>query len=294
MTEQQAAAGWYPDGSGSERYWDGSSWTEQMRSPSAPPALVAESPEKNGVLNKLGSAVKRAADDRRTAREDAARDHAEREAEAGRLVTSGVFGTSTIEIYEGGLVRVAESREGRAGAAPISKSTPFERLRSISFAAPESAQPDSTANSQIEGAVMQAMSGLMKGGKILAKGTAVGLATTGIAHIASNVATKTNLVIATDKMVHTLTNQQHNGLFNASRKEHNAVAEALVEAGNAVLGITVPSSPAIAQAELAPVASASSQPSLSDRIRELSGLHQDGILSDEEFSSAKAKLLSGL
>ncbi len=31
-------AGWYPDGSGSERYWDGSQWTEQSRSLEAVPA----------------------------------------------------------------------------------------------------------------------------------------------------------------------------------------------------------------------------------------------------------------
>ena len=31
-----------------------------------------------------------------------------------------------------------------------------------------------------------------------------------------------------------------------------------------------------------------------DRLRELATLHREGILSDEEFSSAKAALLSGL
>jgi hypothetical protein len=33
---------------------------------------------------------------------------------------------------------------------------------------------------------------------------------------------------------------------------------------------------------------------LADRLRERATLHQEGILSDEEFASAKAKLLSGL
>ncbi|WP_425574137.1 SHOCT domain-containing protein [Nocardioides bigeumensis] len=37
-----------------------------------------------------------------------------------------------------------------------------------------------------------------------------------------------------------------------------------------------------------------SAPTLADRLRELATLHQEGILSDEEFASAKAKLLSGL
>jgi hypothetical protein len=29
--DQRRAAGWYPDGSGEERYWDGEAWTEQAR-----------------------------------------------------------------------------------------------------------------------------------------------------------------------------------------------------------------------------------------------------------------------
>ncbi|MEJ1922497.1 pentapeptide repeat-containing protein [Microbacterium sp. KHB019] len=33
---QQAPAGWYPDGSGNQRYWDGAAWTEHLRTPSHP------------------------------------------------------------------------------------------------------------------------------------------------------------------------------------------------------------------------------------------------------------------
>src|SRR5947209_506869 len=31
MAEQQAAAGWYPEQPGFERYWDGSAWTDDRR-----------------------------------------------------------------------------------------------------------------------------------------------------------------------------------------------------------------------------------------------------------------------
>lgn len=31
MTENQAPAGWYPDGSGAHRWWDGSEWTDRFR-----------------------------------------------------------------------------------------------------------------------------------------------------------------------------------------------------------------------------------------------------------------------
>lgn len=300
MTEQPIA-GWYPDGSGNDRYWNGAAWTEHVRPVEAGPLLTSatiEPADKNGVFSKLGSAVKKAADDRKSAKEELARAHAERELAAGRLLTSGVFGTSTIEIYEGGFVRVAVVEGGRtpaSGVAEITRSTPYERLRSITFASPESATSDAGATSQIEGAVMQAMSGIVRGGKILAKSTAIGLATTGLAQLAKNAAIKSNLVIATDTTIHTLTNQQNKVGIKLSVKEHDAVALALVEAGNSALGIDT--SVAHEALEIAPVPSipaVSATPTLSERIRELSGLHVEGILSDEEFGAAKAKLLSGL
>ena len=48
MTESTAAAGWYQQGPETERYWDGRSWTDQLRStgatpPPAPPAYGAPS-----------------------------------------------------------------------------------------------------------------------------------------------------------------------------------------------------------------------------------------------------------
>lgn len=303
---EQAPAGWYPDGSGDERYWDGLAWTEHLRSPEppapVPPAssamavvVTTSGPAENvGVFSRLGSVVKKAAADKRTTKEDEAREHGERARAAGTLVTSGVFGTSTIEIYEGGYVRVAAGREGRAGAAEITKTTPFEKLRSISFASPDAANLAAAPGSPIEGAVMQAMAGIMKGGKMIAKGTAVGLATSGVAQLAANSANKSNLVIATDRMIHTLANQRHNGFMNVSQKEHNAVAVALVEAGNSVLGVQSEPEAELAVEAIAVAANLPTAPTLSDRLRELSGLHVEGILSDDEFAAAKAKLISGL
>jgi len=39
---------------------------------------------------------------------------------------------------------------------------------------------------------------------------------------------------------------------------------------------------------------AAAEPTLSERLRELADLHKDGILCDDEFAGAKAKLLAGL
>lgn len=265
--------------------------------PSAVAVVVAttESSESANVISKLGSVVKKAAADRKATKEEGAREHSERARAAGALVTSGVFGISTVEIYEGGFVRVAEGREGHSRAPEITKTAPFERLRSISFASPETDRPESSAaGSPIEGAVMQAMSGIMKGGKLLTKGTAIGMAATGVAQLAANSARKSSLVIATDRAIHTLTNQKHNGVYNVSQKEHNAVALALVEAGNAVLGISSEPEPQVAVEAIAVAAALPAAPTLSDRLRELSVLHREGILSDDEFSAAKGKLLAGL
>ncbi|GEK87731.1 hypothetical protein GCM10007198_25390 [Microbacterium aerolatum] len=302
----QAPAGWYPDGSGNERYWDGSAWTDQLRTPqpapTPPPApvVVAASDnqsERAGMWSKLGSSVKKATADRKATREEEARAHQERATAAGAMVTSGVFGLSTIEIYQGGYVRVAEAREGYARVAEISKSTPYEKLRSISFGASEadaSRAAEVAPSSALEGAVMQAMSGIAKGGKVLTKGTAIGVAASGLNQLASNAARKSNLIIATDVAIHTLTNQQHNGWMKVSRKEHDAVALALIEAGNGVLGIS-PEPEQTSVPEIVAVAAVpAAAPSLSDRLRELSELHREGILSDQEFASAKGKLLGGI
>ena len=57
--------------------------------------------------------------EKKEAKAEHTRQQAEYQRAAGALVTSGVFGTSTIEIYEHGYVRVAAWAEGasRAGLA---------------------------------------------------------------------------------------------------------------------------------------------------------------------------------
>ena len=250
------------------------------------------------MFSKIGSAVRQANADRKSAKDEAAREHQERAQAAGVMVTSGVFGVSTIEIYEGGYVRVAEGTENHARPAETTKNTPYEKLRSISFGGSEieaAASAEPAPNSPLEGAVMQAMSGIVKGGKLLTKGTVIGVATTGISQIAANSARKSNLVIGTDRAIHTLTNQRHNGFLKVSQKEHDAVARALVEAGHAVLGISSEPKPSGADMpDAVVVAAVPATPTLSDRLRELSELHREGILSDDEFSAAKGKLLGGL
>ena len=295
--DEQAAAGWYPDGQGSDRYWDGTAWTDQIRA-----LAVSELPKKAGAFSKLGTAVKKAAVEKKVAREELTRKQAEDVLEAGSLVTTGVFGTSTVEIYENGYVRVATWGENASGtsAKEVDKKTPYERLRSFKFTQPEG--ESSGSSSPLEGAVGPAVAKLMKGGKGLMKASAPGMAVAGIAHVASNAARKSFLTIATDQNIHTLTNQRTNSVgLKTSNKGHDDVARALEVAANAVLGVVdadplpdLDRSSIISVPAPAGATGPDTTPSLSDRMRELAELHADGILSEEEFTSAKAKLLSGL
>lgn len=297
---EQARAGWYPDGYGNERYWDGTAWTDQLRALSTS-GVEMEALKKEGALGRLGARVKQAAADKRAAKEELLRKQEEDARAAGALVTSGVFGTSTVEIYENGFVRVASWAEGLSAQQPksIERDTPYEKLRSIKFTQ-TGQKNDAESSSALEGAVGPAVASLLKGGKNLMKASAPGLAMAGVAHLASNEARKTFLTIATDRQIHTLTNQRHNGVMKTSNKGHNEVGLALEAAGNAVLGIVeVPTpdpvvtspTPDVPQSD---TSQALANPTIGDRIRELAALHADGILSEEEFAAAKAKLLGSL
>jgi len=178
--------------------------------------------------------------------------------------------------------------------------TPYERLRSITFT-PSDLDQASQGSSGLESAIGPAVAGLLKGTKHLLKTSAPGLAAAGIAHVASQGPRTSYLTIATDRQIHTLSNQAQNSVgLKTAMKGHVDVGLALEAAGNAVLGVDSSSTADAGAAAISPAvqpeatATSTSPPSLSDRLRELATLHQEGILSDEEFASAKAKLLSGL
>lgn len=248
--------------------------------------------KKDGAFSRLGAVVKRAAADRQTAKEEFGRKQAADAEAAGALVTSGVFGASTIEIYQGGYVRVASGLSNAQQPASITKNTPYERLRSIKFTQPGQDQA-SGATSGLEGQLGPTLTGLMKGGKAFMKGSAPGLAVAGITHLATNAARKPFLTVVTDKEIHTLTDQT-SGIFNKGVKGHNEVGLALEAAGNSVLGVVEVPAHQLASQFQPVVGQAAKGPTLAERLRELADLHKDGILSDDEFAAAKRKLLAGL
>ena len=311
-----APAGWYDDGSGRHRWWDGQNWTEHLRDLPQQPAPPEPAPVKSGpatesepgILGRFGASVKKAATDRQAAKDEDRRQHAAREQAAGRLVTSGVFGLSTVEIYQGGYVRVAGPSD-TSSPARIDKKAPYEKLLSITFTPSEQEKPTTATPAAWEGAAVRAVSSLFKGGAGAMKASAPGLAVAGVAQIAKSMSGKSFLDVATDKEIHSLTNQVPNDLgIPTVKKEHEGVGRTLEQVGNSILkelGVVVHepashSQPVTALStgglnqEATVDQAAVSTPGLTVRLRELASLHADGILDDAEFAAAKAKLLDTL
>jgi hypothetical protein len=309
---QGTPAGWYSDGNGATRYWDGVAWTEQVREHGAPPVgPTVES--KDGAFARFKKAAADRSAEKRDAKEAEKRKWAEDRAAAGALVTSGTFGLSVVEIYEGGYVRVASGEQpdrpniGNARTqmaqnltgVGIGAKTPYEQLRSITFT-PAASAAGSSGSGALEGAVGPAVANLLKGTKHLVKASAPGLAAAGIAHVASQGSRTSYLTITTDRQIYTLSNQIPNSVgLRTAKQSHVDVGIALEAVGNGVLGIDTrlapkPTAPTVEPVTTSEAAAQAPAPSLADHLRELAILHQEGVLSDEEFAGAKARLLSGL
>ena len=143
-----APAGWYDDGTGQQRWWDGGAWGVYAQDVSSVPGdlgavgygqvagSVGRPAKSSGMFNALGRVVKNAAQEQRAAsqrrrqereelEEEARRKREELDRRAGPLATSGVFGDAYIEIFENGYVRL-----GEALVAEVARRQ--ERLTSIS------------------------------------------------------------------------------------------------------------------------------------------------------------------
>ena len=335
-------AGWYDDGTGRQRWWDGNAWGVYAQDVSsvqveARPmgygqvsAPVAQPSKAPGLFNALGQAVKNAAAERKDVaigaltagaracrqREEHEREERLRQAEharmAGRRVTSGIFGTSTIEIYENGYVRVA-GPDAVGRSCQISDSTPYESLISISFERPDNGDAGSIGAVATAGAAVKVVSMITKrnpavmaisaGAGIAAAGA--GIAAAGAGAVAKIVSAKAVLTITTDQKIHALTNQVKHPTTGIMmpRKDHESVGEVLEQTGNSVLsalgrGPVSPSVPALLSGQVE-VPQELSSPGVSSedvakRLRDLDELRKEGILDDADFLIAKRQLLGRL
>jgi hypothetical protein len=246
------------------------------------------------VFNKLRKLASETPSERRAAKEASARENEQAAKEAGSLLTSGIFGTSTIEIFEGGFVRLAIGAKSDQAPARIGHKTPFEKLRSIKYAAP-SKDSVSDEPAPIDGLISSTLSTLIKGGTNIVKATGPGLAAAGVAHFANAESRRAYLVISTDRGTYSLTNESHNGFMTKTNEGHKEVGAVLEQAGFTALGIA--SDPPVSETRVDESAHGTetiSESDISIRLRELAKLHRDGILSDNEFANAKAKLIAGL
>lgn len=267
-----APAGWYDDGSGQQRWWDGGAWGVYAQDVSSVPGevrpmgagqgltAVVRPVREPGILNALGQAVKNAAAEQkslaigaltagaraRREREEQERQERLRQAEcarmAGRRVTSGEFGASEVEIYENGYVRVVgPSEDGRS--CRIDESTPYENLISISFERPDSGSSGAVGavgapSVATAGTAVKVVSMIAKRHPLgMAVSGGIGLAAAGAGTVAKIMSAKAVLTITTDQRVHVLTNQVKHPTTGIPmpRKDHESVGVVLEQTGNSVL-----------------------------------------------------------
>ena len=267
-----APAGWYDDGSGQQRWWDGRAWgvyaQDVSSAPGGPGAVgygqvagsVGQPVKEPGILNALGQAVKNAAVEQkslaigaltagvraRREREERERQERLRQAEcarmAGRRVTGGRFGDSEIEIYENGYVRVAGPSEG-GRSCWMDESTPYENLISISFERPDSGSSGVAGVTGVPsvataGTAVKVVSMIAKRHPLgMAVSGGIGLAAAGAGTVAKIMSAKAVLTITTDQRVHVLTNQAKHPTTGIPmpRKDHESVGAVLEQTGNSVL-----------------------------------------------------------
>lgn len=267
-----APAGWYDDGSGQQRWWDGRAWGVYAQDVSSVPGdpgavgygsvagSVGQPAKEPGILNALGQAVKNAAVEQkslaigaltagvraRREREERERQERLRQAEcarmAGRRVTGGRFGDSEVEIYENGYVRVAGSSEG-GRSCRMDESTPYENLISISFERPDGGSSGVAGVAGVSsvataGTAVKVVSMIAKRHPLgMAVSGGIGLAAAGAGTVTKIMSAKAVLTITTDQRVHVLTNQAKHPKTGIPmpRKDHESVGAVLEQTGNSVL-----------------------------------------------------------
>lgn len=254
--------------------------------------------KENSSWSKLVGFTNQRSEERKSERAALNQEQANYKVAAGQLVTSGVFGTSTLELYEGGYVRIAEGDRSNGIAKKILPTTPFERLLDIDFQSGIVKNEESSSLVQMD-SVANVVNSIIKGGTSAMKGSAVSAAVSGIANVVNAKTRVSTLTVTTAKKIYVLTNEVNNGLAAMPADSHNAIGAVLESQGLNVLGKT----PKVQTAtlETAQVVDGSSSgesgvrtTSISERLRELASLHGEGILSDSEFAEKKAQLLSDL
>ena len=285
-------AGWYDDGQGQVRWWDGSARTERVQGPKSSQGL------KSSALKWIGASIKKAVDDRAAAERQQYAEGMARQTAAGQLLTKGEFGGRCIEVYEGGYVRImshsessSEARTRRNTFSHINQ-VPYERLISVSFIEDQES-PTTHAPSTTSATAIQAVSGLIGGGiKSSPLGVVAAVVGAGASHALKAKPRKSTLTITTDMNIHALT----------SDRDQASVGRALERAALTALGLPLSQERAQIEARVSPEShpdipgspTQQQTSSVTDRLRELATLHREGLINETEFAMAKARLLGNM
>ena len=285
-------AGWYDDGQGQVRWWDGSARTERVQGPKSSQGL------KSSALKWIGASIKKAVDDRAAAERQQYAEGMARQTAAGQLLTKGEFGGRCIEVYEGGYVRImshsessSEARTRRNTFSHINQ-VPYERLISVSFVEDQE-NPTTHAPSTTSATAIQAVSGLIGGGiKSSPLGVVAAVVGAGASHAIKVKPRKSTLTITTDMNIHALT----------SDRDQASVGRALERAALTALGLPLPQERIQIEARVSPEShpdipgspTQQQTSSVTDRLRELATLHREGLINETEFAMAKARLLGSM
>ena len=293
--EVSTPAGWYDDGQGQVRWWDGSAWTEHVQGPKSSQGL------KSSALKRIGASIKKAVDDRAAAKRQQYAEEMARQTAAGRLLTKGEFGGHCVEIYEGGYVRImshsessSEARTRRNTSSRV-KQAPYERLISVAFVEGQTdpSAHDSRATAAPKTTAVQTFSGLIGGGiKALPLGAVAAAVGAGASHALKAKPRKSTLTITTDMNIHALT----------SDRDQASVGRALERAALTALGLPLSQERAQIEARVSPEShpdipgspTQQQTSSVTDRLRELATLHREGLINETEFAMAKARLLGNM
>lgn len=196
------------------------------------------------------------------AKQAAAAKAASEQASYGQLVCQGTIGLKNVLIYERGYVRVAPMFLG--------SQAPFERLHAI----------DHTAQ-------VAKKSGLGRG---------VGAAfTLGVNLVGSNMRGDHYLTIVTDQATHVLHEDPPTEAGMKSAIRLAATGQSVMRSADALRDASPAgqANPLSATQETSP-SSASSGEDIAEKLRELKKLHDEGLVSDDEFEHLRAKLVEQL
>lgn len=202
---------------------------------------------------------------------------------AGNLLSKGRFGMFYIEVYSFAYVRISTSRKM---LAPNGDFAPFERLIDASF------DPGSSVGTDASGATLIGSAASIIGGTLRGfRGSLPGLAVAGVGHYLSKRRGKACLTFATEYTVHSLTNEVI--ADQKFERSHISMGESLYRAAMKALGKPL-SNEAPVQPQISKAQAQSLELSAPEKLRKLSILHTEGILSDEEFAQAKARIIENL